>query len=65
MILKGILFIIGIVFLGFLFLVHNAMSRPIYNKMHNVWEDDPLGRKYSNMTIIFMLFIAFVIGLMF
>jgi len=65
MITKVIAFIIGLAILGFLFLVHNAMSKPIYNKMSNVWEDDPLGRKYSNITLIVMMFIAFFMGLMF
>lgn len=65
MITKIIAFIIGLAILGFLFLVNNAMSKPIYNKMSNVWEDDPEGRKYSNITLIVMMFIAFFMGLMF
>jgi Na+(H+)/acetate symporter ActP len=63
--LKGILFIIGLTTLGFLFLINNAMSKPLYNKMHNVWEEDPEGKKYANMTLVVMLFIAFFMGLMF
>jgi hypothetical protein len=63
--MKVIVFFIGILIIGFLFLVHNAMSKPIYNKMSNVWEDDPQGRQYSNITIMTMLFIAFFLGLMF
>jgi hypothetical protein len=62
---KVIIFFIGVFIIGFLFLVHNAMSKPIYNKMSNVWEDDPQGRQYSNITIMAMLFIAFFLGLMF
>jgi hypothetical protein len=65
MMLKGILFIIGLTTLGFLFLINNAMSKPLYNKMHNVWEEDPEGKKYANMTLVVMLFIAFFMGLMF
>jgi hypothetical protein len=64
MITKAIVFIIALGILGFLFLVHNAMSKPIYNRMSNVWEDDPEGRKYANMTLIFMLAISFILGLM-
>ena len=64
MLVKLLTFVIALGVLGFLFLVHNAMSKPIYNKMSNVWEDDPVGRQYSNMTIIAMLFIAFFLGLM-
>jgi hypothetical protein len=65
MILKGIMFIFGVLVLGFLFLVNNAMSRPLYNKIHNVWEEDPEGKKYANITLTVMLFIAFFMGLMF
>jgi hypothetical protein len=65
MILKGILFIFGVLVLGFLFLVNNAMSKPLYNKIHNVWEEDPEGKKYANLTLTVMLFIAFFMGLMF
>ena len=65
MIAKGVVFIIGVIIIGFLFLVNNAMSKPIYNKMHNVWEEDPEGKKYANLTLIIMLFIAFFLGIMF
>jgi Na+(H+)/acetate symporter ActP len=65
MIIKGIMFIFGVIVLGFLFLVNNAMSKPLYNKMHNVWEEDPEGKKYANITLIVMLLIAFFMGLMF
>ena len=65
MILKGIMFIFGVIVLGILFLVNNAMSKPLYNKMHNVWEEDPEGKKYANITLTVMLFIAFFMGLMF
>lgn len=65
MILKGIMFIFGVLVIGFLFLVNNAMSKPLYNKIHNVWEEDPEGKKYANLTLTVMLFIAFFMGLMF
>jgi hypothetical protein len=65
MILKGIMFIFGVIVLGFLFLVNNAMSKPLYNKIHNVWEEDPEGKKYANLALTVMLFIAFFMGLMF
>jgi hypothetical protein len=65
MILKGIMFIFGVIVIGFLFLVNNAMSKPLYNKIHNVWEEDPEGKKYANLTLTVMLFIAFFMGLMF
>jgi hypothetical protein len=65
MILKGLMFIFGVMVLGFLFLVNNTMSKPLYNKIHNVWEEDPEGKKYANLTLTVMLFIAFFMGLMF
>ena len=63
--IKGIVFIISILVIGFLLIVHNAMSKPLYNKIHNVWEEDPEGKKYANITIVVMLLIAFFTGLMF
>ena len=63
--IQGIVFILSVLVIGFLFVVHNAMSRPLYNKMHNVWEEDPEGKKYANITLIVMLLIAFFTGVMF
>ncbi len=65
MIAKGIGLIFALAILGVLFLIHNAMNKPIYNKMSNVWEDDPQGRQYANMTLIFMMIISFFMGLLF
>ena len=63
--ITGTIFIAGILVIGFLFLVHNAMTKPIYNKMHNMWHDDPEGRKIANITLVVMLFIAFYLGTLF
>ena len=63
--IKGIVFILSVLVIGFLFLVHNTMSRPLYNKIHNVWEEDPEGKKYANITLVVMLLIAFFTGMMF
>ena len=63
--ITGIIFIVGLIVIGFLFLVHNAMTKPIYNKMHNMWHDDPEGRKIANITLVVMLFIAFYLGTLF
>lgn len=63
--IQGIVFILSVLVIGFLFIVHNAMSRPLYNKIHNVWEEDPEGKKYANITLIVMLLIAFFTGMMF
>ena len=63
--ITGIIFIVGLIVIGFLFLVHNAMTKPLYNKMHNMWHDDPEGRKIANITLVVMLFIAFYLGTLF
>lgn len=61
--MKVLVFIAGVFLLYLLFLVQNAFSKPVYNKMSNVWEDDPIGRKFHNSIIIAMVIIAFMIGL--
>jgi len=53
---------IGIIIIGFSFLLHNALTKPIYNKMSNVYEDDPTGRQYANLLLVIMLLIAFYLG---
>lgn len=60
--IKGIVFILGISFIAFLLAVHNAMIKPVYNKMHNVWQEDPEGTNIANFTIIIMLIVAFILG---
>jgi len=53
---------IGTIILGFSMLLHNALTKPIYNKMSNVYEDDPTGRQYANLLLVIMLLIAFYLG---
>lgn len=53
---------IGTIIIGFSFLLHNALTKPIYNKMSNVWQDDPVGRQYANLLLVIMLLIAFYLG---
>jgi hypothetical protein len=53
---------IGTIIIGFSFLLHNALTKPIYNKMSNVWEDDPTGRHYANLLLVIMLAVAFYLG---
>ena len=53
---------IGTIVIGFSFLLHNALTKPIYNKMSNVWQDDPVGRQYANVLLGIMLTIAFYLG---
>jgi hypothetical protein len=53
---------IGTIIIGFSFLLHNSLTKPIYNKMSNVWEDDPVGRHYANLLLCVMLAVAFYLG---
>lgn len=62
MVIKLITFCVGIVVLIVLFALQNAFSKPIYNKMSNVWEEDSYGRMVSKLLIIIMIAIAFIIG---
>jgi len=53
---------IGTIVIGFSLLLHNALTKPIYNKMSNVYEDDPTGRQYANLLLVVMLAVAFYLG---
>jgi hypothetical protein len=59
MILKIILFVVGIVTLLVLFFFQNALTKPIYNKMSNVWQDDVEGRQIANFIVWIMVIIGF------
>ena len=64
MILKAILFVAGLLAIAVLFLLQNAFSKPIYNKMSNVWQDDTEGRQIAHMMIGAMVIIGFLLGLL-
>jgi len=64
MILKGVLFTIGLLTIAILFLVQNAFSKPIYNKMSNMWQEDSEGRQIAHAVIIAMVVIGFLLGLL-
>jgi hypothetical protein len=53
---------IGTIIIGFSFLLHNALTKPIYNKMSNIYEDDPTGRQYANLLLVIMLAVSFYLG---
>ena len=50
--------------LAFFWIVINAMTRPIYNKMHNMYHDDEKGRVIANWTIGAMIVVSFLLGYM-
>lgn len=62
MILKGLLFVAGLVAIMILFFLQNAFSKPVYNKMSNVWQDDEEGRQMAHLMIAAMIVIAFLLG---
>lgn len=64
MMFKSILFIGGLLLIIVLFVLQSAFSKPVYNKMSNVWEEDETGRQMSNMMIIGMTIIGFLLGLL-
>ena len=61
---KGILFITGIITIAVLFFLQNAFSKPIYNKMSNVWQDDQEGRQIAHFMIGAMIVIGFLLGIL-
>jgi hypothetical protein len=47
-----------------MFFLARTLNKPIYNKMHNVWHDDPYGRTIADTCIIIAIVTAFIIGLL-
>ena len=62
--MKLILFLIGTIGIVLMFFLARALNKPIYNKMHNVWHDDPYGRTIADTCIIIAIVIAFIMGLL-
>jgi len=48
--------------IGFFWIIANTLSRPIFNKVMNMWEDDARGRRVSTIAIGIMLCMAYTIG---
>ena len=46
-----------------LWLIANAMSKPVFNKMSKNFEFDDLGNTIANYCIFIIIIIAFLIGL--
>jgi len=62
MVIKLATLCLGVIILTVLFIFQDAFSKPIYNKMSNVWEEDSYGRMVSKLIIVIMLIIAFIMG---
>ena len=61
---KIIAAVFGLTTLAIFWIIVNAMTRPIYNKMYNMYTDDEKGRAIANWTIGAMLLISFLLGYM-
>ena len=48
--------------IAFFWIIANTLSRPIFNKVMNMWEDDAKGRKVATVAICLMLTMAYTIG---
>lgn len=55
-------FAIGIILI--FWIIINAMTRPIYNKMYNMYVEDEKGRAVANWTIGAMILVSFILGYM-
>jgi hypothetical protein len=62
--IKIIILIFGISILLFFWIVINAMTRPVYNKLHNMYHEDEKGRVIANWTIGAMIIVSFLLGYM-
>lgn len=55
-----VLFCLGAI--AMFWIIINAMTRPIYNKMHNMYTEDEKGRAIANWTIGAMILVSFLLG---
>lgn len=53
-------FAVGII--AVFWIVVNAMTRPIYNKMYNMYVEDEKGRAIANWTIGAIIIVSFLLG---
>jgi hypothetical protein len=62
--LELIILMFGISALAFFWIVINAMTRPIYNKVYDMYHEDEKGRIIANWTIGAMIMVSFLLGYM-
>ena len=62
--LEPMMFMFGVSAIAFFWIVINAMTRPIYNKVLNMYHDDEKGRAIANWTIGAMIIVSFLLGYM-
>ena len=62
--LKILLAAFAIGAIAMFWIIVNAMTRPIYNKMYNMYVEDERGRAIANWTIGAMILVSFLLGYM-
>ena len=63
MITQAIFISILLALIIILFHLHKNYTKPVYNKIHNVWEEDPTKTEMANGILVVMLLLAFFVGL--
>jgi hypothetical protein len=62
--MKAILVLVLLGIIAICWLMSNAFSKPILNRMHNYYEDDKDGRYIANIFIGVIACISFILGLL-
>ena len=62
--LKILLAAFAIGFIVMFWIIINAMTRPIYNKIYNMYIEDEKGRAIANYTIAALILVSFLLGYM-
>lgn len=52
----------GIVAILILMKIHYTITKPVFNKMYNMWEEDKHTKEISTVLIIGMIIIGFLMG---
>jgi len=60
--MKIILYIFGIITILVLFQVQDKLRKPVFNRIHNVWNEDRDSILIANAIVVTMLIISFVLG---
>lgn len=61
--MKTVFYIIGIAIIIILFHLQDKLRKPVYSRMHNVWNEDKDGVLMANTIMVTMLVVAFILGL--
>jgi hypothetical protein len=60
--LKILLAVFAVGIIAMFWIVINAMTRPVYNKMYNMYIEDEKGRAIANWTIGALIIVSFLFG---